>query len=109
MRGAEDRSVSAVTCSDVGSTVFDSNGWLPSVAYDLPDGNQIILEEERFNCTEGLFDPKAICSLIPSLAEDYSFGFSSSLASVINSTAEEIRNEIYGGIILSGGNTLFPG
>lgn len=48
-------------------------------------------------------------SMLPALAEGYTTGFSSALFDTINSCAEEIRSEIYGGIILSGGNTLFPG
>lgn len=87
-------------------TVF---GVAPTMTYELPDGSQLEVEDERFRCAESLFDPSVITSLIPSLAEEYSVGFSSALFETINSCAEEIRNEIYGGIILSGGNTLFPG
>lgn len=88
-------------------TVFESS--LTDPVYELPDGTSLNIAEERFNCAECLFDPAVIASMIPTKSEDYTSGFSKTLFDTVSSCAEEIREEIYGGIILSGGNTLFEG
>jgi actin, other eukaryote len=77
--------------------------------YELPDGNSILIEEERYQCAESLFTPRVMHALVPATADEYVSGFSSTLFETIGSCAEEIRNEIYSGIILSGGNTMFLG
>ena len=90
------------------STVFEVSSSTDPI-FELPDGTTLTVSEERFNCVECLFDPPLIATMIPTKAEQYVSGFSKAIFDTINSCAEEIREEIMGAIILSGGNTLFPG
>ena len=94
------------TAGAVDSTVFELS---TDPAFELPDGTTLTIGEERFNCAECLFDPSLIATMIPNLTEVYTNGFSQAVFDTINSCAEEIREEIMGAIILSGGNTLFSG
>ncbi|BFZ00049.1 hypothetical protein BsWGS_03088 [Bradybaena similaris] len=70
--------------------------------YELPDGKVISLAEERFRCTELLFQPGT-------------FGFSEKLGihQMINSAASacemDTRKSLYNNVILSGGSTQFEG
>ena len=95
------------------ATVFDSSLSLSlsssDPSFELPDGTALTIGEERYNCAECLFDPSLIATMIPTLTEEYTNGFSKVVFDTINSCAEEIREEIMGAIILSGGNTLFNG
>ena len=91
-----------------GTTIFE-HASTDDPVFELPDGTSLTIGEERFNCADCLFDPPLIASMIPTLSEEYTHGFSKAIFDTINSCAEEIREEIMGAIILSGGNTLFPG
>ena len=70
-------------------------------SYKLPDGQVVVLGNERFRCTEPFFKPSLL-------------GINSkSLQELINDSVlkleYEIRNLNFTNIVLSGGNTLFPG
>jgi actin-related protein len=69
--------------------------------YELPDGSSIIVANERFKCTELLFQPsfKGLDCL----------GIHESCMKSILSCDEGLRKELFSNILLSGGNTLFEG
>ena len=69
--------------------------------YELPDGRIIAIGDERFRCSEPLFQP----SLIGSSAA----GIQELLHNSITKCDVEIHNNLFANMILSGGNTLFPG
>jgi actin len=62
----------------------------------------INVETERFRCSEALFSP---ASCLGVEAE----GIHELVHNSITKCAENIRNDLYGNVVLSGGNTLFPG
>merc|ERR1740117_639687 len=69
--------------------------------YTLPDGNKINLTSERFRVPEVLFDP-AICGR-------ELLGIHEATYKCIQSCDIDLRRDLYKNIVLSGGNTLFPG
>eukprot|EP00210_Caulerpa_lentillifera_P004407 g4205.t1 len=69
--------------------------------YELPDGQTITVGDERFRCPEVIFDPELIGLEIPGIHE--------SVYTTVMKCDMDIRRELYGNIILSGGTTLFPG
>ncbi|KAJ5068636.1 actin-10-related [Anaeramoeba ignava] len=69
--------------------------------YELPDGQIIPIGNERFRCTELLFQPSL-------LGLEYS-GVHKMIYNSIMKCKEDIRKYLFGNIILSGGSTLFPG
>ena len=77
------------------------NGGDSDVTYELPDGNVIMVANERFRCPEVLFRPALIGSEAKGL-HDATFD------AVINCDVD-VRDDLYSNVVLSGGNTLFPG
>ena len=69
--------------------------------YTLPDGSVVTIGSERFRCPEVLFQPSFVCS--------ESHGIHEKLFMSIMKCDVDIRRELYASIVLSGGNTLFPG
>ncbi|KAH3761994.1 actin 3 [Pelomyxa schiedti] len=69
--------------------------------YELPDGRVIKLGRERFQCSEPLFQPSLLGMECLSVPE--------TLYSSINKCDIEIRKELYGSVVLSGGTAMFPG
>jgi len=70
-------------------------------SYELPDGQVITIGNERFRCAEVMFQPAFIGveqSGVHSLCYDS-----------IMKCDVDIRKELYGNIVLSGGTTMFPG
>merc|ERR1719399_1672530 len=53
-------------------------------SYELPDGNVIVIGNERFRCPEVLFQPVMKCDV-------------------------DIRRDLYANVVLSGGTTMFAG
>lgn len=73
----------------------------PGKKYELPDGHVVTLGEERFGCPEILFNPAIVGRGF--------LGFHELLWRAINSCDVDIRKDLCRNVILSGGNTLFPG
>jgi len=73
------------------------------VKYPLPDGQDIVLNEERFKCTELLFDPSMYHT------DQAAIGLDKMCFESIGKCDAEIRKEQYRYVMLSGGNTLFDG
>ena len=70
-------------------------------SFELPDGNTITVGSERFRCAETLFQPA-----FAGLELD---GVHTTLYNSIMKGDYGLRSELYGNVVLSGGNTLFPG
>eukprot|EP00761_Pharyngomonas_kirbyi_P010979 gb/GECH01011003.1/.p1 GENE.gb/GECH01011003.1/~~gb/GECH01011003.1/.p1 ORF type:complete len:378 (+),score=83.93 gb/GECH01011003.1/:1-1134(+) len=70
-------------------------------SYELPDGNVITVGNERFRCPEVLFQP----SLIGMEAE----GIHTTAFNSIGKCDIDIRKDLYGNVVLSGGTTMFEG
>jgi len=69
--------------------------------YELPDGNVISVGNERFRCPEVLFQP----SFIGKEAQ----GVHDTMFATVMKCDVDIRKDLYGNIVLSGGSTMFPG
>lgn len=70
--------------------------------YELPDGQEITIENERFRCPEGLFQPKMMgkkdVAPLPQAIFDS-----------INACEQDLRRNLYANIVLSGGTSRFDG
>ncbi|XP_056436727.1 uncharacterized protein LOC130374150 isoform X1 [Gadus chalcogrammus] len=71
------------------------------MSYTLPDGQVVCLDTERFRAPEILFRPELI-------GRDH-YGMHESLYKSVLSTDVDLRRELLGNIVLSGGNTLLAG
>lgn len=69
--------------------------------YELPDGQVISVGSERFRCPEALFQP----SLIGKEAQ----GVHQTTHDSIQKCDLDIRRDLYGNIVLSGGTTMYEG
>lgn len=69
--------------------------------YTLPDGTNISFTEPRFKATEVLFNP--------GLVEKEAKGLDLKILDSITKTGPKTAPDMFENIILSGGNTLFPG
>ena len=69
--------------------------------YELPDGQMITIGKERFRCPEALFQP--------SFLETKCVGIHEFCHDSIMKCDMDIRKHMYSNIVLSGGNTMFPG
>jgi len=70
-------------------------------SYELPDGNVIVIGNERFRCPEVLFQPTHI-GKEASGVHDCTF-------QTIMKCDVDIRRDLYANVVLSGGTTMFPG
>jgi len=70
-------------------------------SYELPDGNIITIGNERFRCPETLFQPNFIGMEAAGIHETT---FNS-----IGKTDIDIRKDLYGNVVMSGGTTMFEG
>ncbi|KAK4433766.1 actin [Sesamum alatum] len=70
-------------------------------SYELPDGQLITIGAERFRCPEVLFQPSLIGREVA--------GIHKTTYSSIMKCDVDIRKDLYGNIVLSGGSTMFPG
>ena len=69
--------------------------------YELPDGNHIIVENQRIKCTELLFQPSNIGKKgngLPKICYD-----------LIQKCNINVKKDLYNSICLCGGNTMFEG
>lgn len=71
--------------------------------YELPDGRFIKIHAPRFMAPEALFDPSLIKS------GDKTPGMHQLCYNTIEECDLDVRPDLYGNIVLSGGNTLFEG
>ena len=71
------------------------------VLFELPDGNEILVSNERFRCSEIL--------LRPSLVGKEALSIQAATFNSIITCDLDVRDDLYSNVVLSGGNTLFPG
>ena len=71
------------------------------VTYTLPDGQKIEILDERFSCTEILFNPQ-LCGVDEE-------GVHQMIKTAILKCDVDIRQMMWGNILLSGGNSLLNG
>jgi len=69
--------------------------------YELPDGNVITIGNERFRCSEVLFQPSFIGK--------EAAGIHDTMFQTIMKCDVDIRKDLYSNIVLSGGTTMFNG
>ncbi|KAG6437658.1 hypothetical protein SASPL_102580 [Salvia splendens] len=69
--------------------------------YELPDGQVITIGNERFRCPEVLFQPAMIGMEAAGVHE--------TTYNSIMKCDVDIRKDLYGNVVLSGGTTMFPG
>jgi len=69
--------------------------------FELPDGNVITIRDQRFRGAELLFKPSFIGLEAPGIHE---LTFKSIMKCDI-----DVRKDLYGNIVMSGGTTMFPG
>ncbi|KAM9496126.1 uncharacterized protein Hap1MRO34_023269 [Clarias gariepinus] len=69
--------------------------------YSLPDGHVVSLTTERFRAPEILFRPELV-------GQDY-YGMHESIFRSVLQSDMDLRRDLVGNIVLSGGNTLLPG
>jgi actin beta/gamma 1 len=70
-------------------------------SYELPDGNVIVIGNERFRCPEVLFQPSFIGKEASGI-HDCTF-------QTIMKCDVDIRRDLYANVVLSGGTTMFGG
>ena len=70
-------------------------------SYELPDGVVITIGNERFRAPEALFQP--------ALLGMESAGIHETTYNSIMKCDVDIRKDLYGNIVLSGGTTMYPG
>jgi len=71
------------------------------VAYTLPDGQVITIGNQQFRCPEALFQPIKLGKEYPGIHE---LTFQSIMKCDV-----DVRKELYGNIVMSGGTTMFTG
>jgi len=71
------------------------------MTYELPDGNIVTVGSERFRCPEILFQPHL-------LGKEAS-GIHEMVFESVMKTDVDVRRDLFGNVVLSGGTTMFPG
>ena len=71
--------------------------------YELPDGTSITIGDERFRTTEALFNPSI-------MGKEYAAaGMHEAFHSSLMKCDVDMRKDLCGNLIISGGNTMFEG
>lgn len=110
---AEDAKASVMRLSDVRLDLKNSEiNQMPTVQYELPDGNTIEVGVERFIVPEIMFNPAIVDELKlkgPPVVDDMQNAMSlpaQVLASIQNADVDA-RKDLFGNVILTGGGTMF--
>jgi len=85
----------------------------PPVAYELPDGNTIEVGPERYLIPELMLQPDLGDDAIRAAAVSEELRGTSGLIKMLEESIHrcdpDIRRELYGSVILTGGSSLYPG
>jgi len=87
----------------VSEDTFDENMSVSVQTYELPDSSVIQLDKERYRLTEYMYQQNL------SLGGTTAISLQDMVMNAISASDTDIRKELYGGIIVTGGNTLFKG
>jgi len=86
----------------VSEEAFDESIVVPQQAYELPDGNSITLDRECYKLPEFMFQSVPLGSMAMVPVQDM-------VMNTVANTDADVRKELFGGIVVTGGNTLFKG
>lgn len=105
------------TICRVSETPFspDDNANIPTVTYELPDGQEIQVGAARFTVPELLFNPSLLSEFGDVAATARTEGGASSqlhglpalVSECIGRCDVDVRREMYSGVVLTGGTSLF--
>jgi len=84
---------------------FDENSSVTVQSYELPDGNIIQLEKERYRVTELMFQS----NFQMGGHTQHTVRFQDMVTATISNSDVDIHKELYSNIIVTGGNSLFKG
>jgi len=84
---------------------FDENAAVSGQSYELPDGNIIQLDKERYRVTELMFQS----NFQMGGHTQHNVRFQDMVAATITNSDVDIHKDLYGNIIVTGGNSLFKG
>jgi len=91
------------TVCRVSEDQYEESASVSVQSYELPDSTVIHLDKERYRLTEYLFQSNIQMGPTPSMSiQDMVLGS-------ISNTDADIRKELFSGIVVTGGNTLFKG
>jgi len=101
----------------VSENPFDenANATIPTVPYELPDGNTVEIGTERFAVPELLFNPSSInISGGPNaeaggVSTNNFTGVHQMIYDAVSKCDLDIRRELFNNVIVTGGNSLLPG
>ena len=82
-------------------SIENENKSIETYIYELPDGTNINIRDERVKCPLALFNPK--------LLNKEGLGIADACYHCVQKCDIDLRKELYYSVILTGGNTLFPG
>lgn len=85
---------------DYQTDINNADAFMGHRSYELPDGSSIALGAEAFRSPEILFQPQ--------LQERDEIGIHELSYNCVMKCDPDIRKELYGSIVLTGGNTMFP-
>jgi actin-like protein 6A len=89
-------------------------GHIPTVTYELPDGNNIEVGADRFKVPELLFQPELLTTFtgLPSSllggADAPAKGLHGLVLDVIGRCDVDVRKDLYGGVLMTGGVAQIP-
>jgi len=94
------------TVLQASDTPFDSENAekITSLHYEFPNGYNQDFVTERLQISEGLFDPAYLRGI-----QSPTLSVANVVSTSINMCDIDVRSALYGGIIITGGNTLLPG
>jgi len=96
----------------VSESQFDPSAFatIPSLQYELPDGQMLDVRAERFAAVENLFNPTSL--LLPNDEAEFGYkfeGLHKMIMSSVDACDVDIRRDLFATICLTGGNSLFVG
>lgn len=94
------KETSCYVSGDYQTDINNADSFMGHRTYELPDGSSIPLGAEMFRSPEILFQPQ--------LLERDEVGIHEMSYSCIMKCDPDIRKELYGSIVLTGGDTMFP-